>query len=397
MRISDDMINNLLTGYLVQNKSAIFALQQKAASGKKVQYASDDPSAYESIRRLNDQGACNLQKQRNSDQLMLDLTTMDGALQGVGDILQRAGEITTASSDGTKTPADRVAMGKEVDMLLKQMLDLGNTSNMGRYIFAGLRVDQPAYTVTTTGGLVSGVTYQGNTGIREVEIGKFIPGSAANRVEANIPGSDSTSSNAIFENNQGNIFTALIELRDKLLSGQNPIGTDDFTADPVTDQLTVNYSYNTGDRITLSSTGTLPGVAGGGTLKTNVTYYAIRIDATHVQLATSYANAQANTAIDLTDAGSGTHSLTPDFLGAFSNALDQTLNSRADVGARERRVTLNNGMLIDQQANDISALQTLQDIDIAKTTIEMSQQQTAYEAALKIIASTMRMSMVDYV
>jgi hypothetical protein len=58
--------------------------------------------------------------------------------------------------------------------------------------------------------------------------------------------------------------------------------------------------------VRLTTTGTLP--AG---LATATTYYAIRNGAGLVQLATSFANACAGTAIDVTDAGSGTHTLTP--------------------------------------------------------------------------------------
>ncbi len=79
-----------------------------------------------------------------------------------------------------------------------------------------------------------------------------------------------------------------------------------FTADAGTDQLAVasTSALTTGTRVRASSTGTLP-----GGLAANTTYWAINVDATHIKLATSLANAKAGTAINLTSAGSGTHSL----------------------------------------------------------------------------------------
>jgi hypothetical protein len=86
---------------------------------------------------------------------------------------------------------------------------------------------------------------------------------------------------------------------------------DTFTANASTDVCTwtssANYPSNvlTGTRIQVSSTGTLP-----GGLSPSTNYYFIRISDTTFKLATSYANAIAGTAIDITSAGSGTHTLT---------------------------------------------------------------------------------------
>lgn len=76
--------------------------------------------------------------------------------------------------------------------------------------------------------------------------------------------------------------------------------------DTGTGQLTVaaNTVLMTGTRVRLATDDTLP-----APLATNRTYYVIRLDETHVQLAASLADAKAGQAIELTDAGSGTHSV----------------------------------------------------------------------------------------
>lgn len=65
------------------------------------------------------------------------------------------------------------------------------------------------------------------------------------------------------------------------------------------------YNLLTGTRVQLTTSGTLPT---GVTTATD--YYIIRVSDTRCQFATSYANAIAGTAIDLTTAGSGTHNIT---------------------------------------------------------------------------------------
>lgn len=75
-------------------------------------------------------------------------------------------------------------------------------------------------------------------------------------------------------------------------------GTDTFTF------AEAEREIGTGDGVTIASTGTLPSGVSAAT-----TYYAIRLDGRRTKLATTYANAVAGTAIDITSAGSGTITL----------------------------------------------------------------------------------------
>lgn len=85
---------------------------------------------------------------------------------------------------------------------------------------------------------------------------------------------------------------------------------DNFTADAGTDVCTwttrVNNPGNilTGTKVRLTTTTTLPA---GLALATD--YYVIKLSDTTFSLATSYANAVAGTAINITDAGTGTHTV----------------------------------------------------------------------------------------
>ena len=67
-----------------------------------------------------------------------------------------------------------------------------------------------------------------------------------------------------------------------------------------------NHGYYTGRKVAATSSGTLP----AGLSATD--YYIIRVDADTIKFATSFANASAGTAVDITAAaGGGTHTLTP--------------------------------------------------------------------------------------
>lgn len=136
----------------------------------------------------------------------------------------------------------------------------------------------------------------------------------------------------------------------------NTLGqTDTFTADAGTDVCTWTSTANipsnilTGTRVRLTTTTTLPA---GLALATD--YYVIRLSDTTFSLATSFANAVAGTDIDITDAGTGTHTvnwLLPRYtngaglnaiffnpaataMGAGTPNLSLTYTNSAQVGSR---------------------------------------------------------------
>lgn len=92
----------------------------------------------------------------------------------------------------------------------------------------------------------------------------------------------------------------------------NTLGqSDTFTADAGSDLCTWTSTANipsnilTGTRVRLTTTTTLP-----GGLATATDYYVIKMSDTTFKLATSYNNSVAGTAINITDAGTGTHTVT---------------------------------------------------------------------------------------
>lgn len=111
------------------------------------------------------------------------------------------------------------------------------------------------------------------------------------------------------------------------MRGRTPLGVGartwalSFDASAVnasTDQITITANKNvyTGKAVVLSTTSSAPGGLTAGS-----TYYIVVVDSTHIQLATSLANAIAGTVINITTQGAGTHTLT--FTGT-NHALAET-------------------------------------------------------------------------
>lgn len=106
------------------------------------------------------------------------------------------------------------------------------------------------------------------------------------------------------------------------------------------------HNFNLGQVVRGTSTGTLP--AG---LSTGVDYYVIVVDANTIKLATSLANAQAGTAINITDYGTdgATHTLTAEALAGATIKLQASNDNTnwVDVGSATNVTTTGNIMLED--------------------------------------------------
>lgn len=110
-----------------------------------------------------------------------------------------------------------------------------------------------------------------------------------------------------------------VQINNKLqLSSQAPV-TITFTADPATDLITFPSAHglSQGAAITVSSTGTLPAPLVAGTI-----YYVLVFSPTTIKLASSLANAFLSLSIDITTAGTGTHTLTTVNMGRIRHFTD---------------------------------------------------------------------------
>lgn len=121
-----------------------------------------------------------------------------------------------------------------------------------------------------------------------------------------------------------------------------PSFSDIFTVSTTTEALTFSQPIpiDTGDGVKVSSTATVPSPLVAGT-----TYYAIKVTDTSYQLATTMANAVAGTAIDLTSAGSGQHTLAQVNYAAY--ACDGTIDTNQTAYDNVRALlTACRGMLV---------------------------------------------------
>lgn len=143
MRITNNMLINNMVNYIGNNLTRMSGYQSQLATGKKIQVPSDDPVvAARALKLRTDVAEIDQYKKNVKDaQSWLDMT--EDALAKIGDVLQRARELTVQGSNGTNTPDDTQKINAEMEQLRAQTIQLGNTTYAGRYIFSGYKTDKP--------------------------------------------------------------------------------------------------------------------------------------------------------------------------------------------------------------------------------------------------------------
>ena len=112
-------------------------LQTQIASGTKIEKPSDDPVAL--VRTMGYRKSLeDIERYRVSIREGKSfLRTMEGAYDGLENIVIRAKQLALQARNDDLTPENRQAIAREVENLLKEALALANTRHGNRYVFGG--------------------------------------------------------------------------------------------------------------------------------------------------------------------------------------------------------------------------------------------------------------------
>jgi flagellar hook-associated protein 3 FlgL len=191
MRITNQISNNTLVNTLARHQSQLDETQNQLGTGLKISRPSDDPSATTNNMYFRSRVNELDQFMKNATEGKARLQQVDGQLERVTEILQRVRVLTVQASNGIyqgdKGFELEVAIGKEINELLKATIDIANTRDVtGRYLFGGHTIDRPPFEAMEAKmkGLkgieiqdqIVGVEYRGDIGdqVREIERGEYM-------------------------------------------------------------------------------------------------------------------------------------------------------------------------------------------------------------------------------
>lgn len=163
MRIASNTIQDNIVRQIQSLGVQTAKLQSQVASGQRITQADEDPAA--AGRVLNQQSELRRVDQfdRNAGRALEITQATFSGLGDVKDISDRAGELATLGRS-TAGPEALRAYSAEVNQLIEQLLQVGNTRLGSDYLFAGTAVDTPPFSVTRdVDGNVTAAAYDGDT------------------------------------------------------------------------------------------------------------------------------------------------------------------------------------------------------------------------------------------
>lgn len=111
--------------------------QRRLATGRDLLAPSDDPAGHAAATRLSARLAATQQFRRQAQEANARLTGTSAILDALRPLMARAQELAVAAADGTKGPAERTAIGTEVNELLEEVVAQTNRADDGRYLLGG--------------------------------------------------------------------------------------------------------------------------------------------------------------------------------------------------------------------------------------------------------------------
>ena len=140
MRIADKMAYNQTTSNLQKNRSEMSDLQNQAATQKRINKPSDDPTASARVlaARTEQRGSEQFIKNINIARSFLEFS--DQSLGELSETLMRAKELAISqANDAGASEETRKVTASEIEQAYNQAVQVGNRKLGERFIFGGYR------------------------------------------------------------------------------------------------------------------------------------------------------------------------------------------------------------------------------------------------------------------
>lgn len=199
MRITNKIIHNNTVKNIHDSLQRLEKNYNQLSTGKRINYPSDDPVGLVIAMKLKNGIREGEQFKKNAETAVGWLQGSDAALDEMTKVLHTLKEIAVLGANGANPDSSMTALADQVQQIRDHLLQIANTKQEKRYLFAGQQSLQAPYSAA--------FTYQGDLSPMVMEIG---PGT---RMEVSIPGE------RIFGDlGAGDFFTQLQQLENDLRS-----------------------------------------------------------------------------------------------------------------------------------------------------------------------------------
>ncbi|HTT10213.1 MAG TPA: flagellar hook-associated protein FlgL [Burkholderiaceae bacterium] len=400
VRVSTSSLFANGTASIMQAETAMLATQQQLSSGKKINSPSDDPVGAAQVASINSTLSQFDQYKSNQDRAEYLLNLGESTLGQMGDAAQQVKQKLIAAGNGTYSNADRQSLAADLQGLLAQMVGLANSSDgSGGYLFGGSSEGKPPF--SQTGNTVA---YNGDdTQMRlEVSGNRYQPVKQAGddlflKVR---PGNGTFTTNAGASNTGSGIVDAG--------SVSDPT---QLTGSAYTIAFSVSGGATTYQVVRASDNAVV--ASGNYTAPASITFDGEQVnirgtpaDGDTFQVAPAGYQSIFDTigsAIQLLSKGVSTAADQAQFqttLTGLNASVDQMIGQlslkQASYGSSLSELSGYQQLNGDRQLQYQTRLSSVQDLDVAQATSQLSQQQLTYQAALQSYSSISKLSLFNY-
>ncbi len=399
MRVSTNQLYSQTLNRVLDLQSNVRDATNQISSGKRITRPGDDPVAAAEVMQIHDRTNAAAQYDRNGVHAESRLTQVDDVLGGVSNMLQRVHDLVLQGRSESLSNADRDSIAKEIREQVNVLVDLGNTRNAsGEYIFSGAAVGTRPFSSDALGN----VSYNGDQTVRELQLsetrtiaesftghdalfavrngnGTFITGHAAGNT-----GTGQVSDNTIVN---GAAYLAH-DFRISFTSAtsydiiDDTLGSNVATGQAYTDGAAINFN---GSQVTVFG---VPNAGDQFTVKPSQNQSMFKtLGNIASTLEKGYANPaeQANFGFDIDRT-----------IEALDRSAEKVAELRSTTGARLNSISSQRD--VNDQVNlNLQTLRShLEDVDLAKAITQLTQQNTALEAAQKAFVKVQGLSLFNY-
>jgi flagellar hook-associated protein 3 FlgL len=207
LRVSYGLLTNRTLLNINSQLRELASIQEKLATGHRVNRPSDDP--------IDARRAIEIRAQIRQNEQFLDsiesvtplLAETESVLRGANNFLLRAQELAIRGANETLSQIQLDQIALEINQLLEQTIVEANRETNGKHLFGGTRtLTTPFVATRDINNEITDVTYAGNSEVIELSF------SAAGSTPINEPG------DAAYINGT-DVFQLLIDIRDELRAG----------------------------------------------------------------------------------------------------------------------------------------------------------------------------------
>ena len=172
MRVTFNAFPDTLLGRLQSLGSEQNKALTQLSTGQRLAAPSDDAPAMQRILNLRTEKKQNQQFHRNATDGLEKSKVTFSSLEQIKDLLVRASELA-AGVNGASSPNEYFAKSSEINQLIEQGLNVGNTKLRGSYLFAADSPENPAFTATRDSqNKITAITYAGSLNDSPIRIGE---------------------------------------------------------------------------------------------------------------------------------------------------------------------------------------------------------------------------------